>query len=120
MKKHMYRARRRMNHVVSELSHALLLAGSNEINMRLTREESGLRLHMESAFSPDHQRRMEHMAKLLQPKFRDPAVVEAYGELPGEDQYSEESELALVGQMEDASRVTVQTGRVEMDLFLAF
>ena len=49
-----------------------------------------------------------------------PAVVETYGELPGEDQYSEESELALVGQMVDASRVTVQSGRVEMELFLAF
>lgn len=120
MIKRMYRARRRMNYVISELSHALLLAGSREIDMRLTKEESGLRLRMESAFSPEHQRRMEHMAKLLQPKFRDPAVVEAYSELPGEDQYSEESELALVGQMVDASQVTVDSGQVRMDLFLAF
>ena len=120
MKKRMYRARRRMNHVVNELSHALLLAGSREIDMRLTKEDNGLRLHMESAFSPEHQRHMEHMANLLQPVFRDPAVVETDGELPGEAQSSEESELALVGQMVDASRVSVQPGRVEMELFLAF
>ncbi|MDE7218771.1 MAG: hypothetical protein K2O45_04010 [Oscillospiraceae bacterium] len=120
MKKRMYRARRRMNHVVSELSHALLLAGGREIDLRLTREEDGLHLHLEGDFSPEHQRSMEHMAKLLQPRFRDPALVETYGELTGEDQYTEEGELALVGQMVDRSAVTVEPGRVRMDLFLAF
>ena len=120
MRKRMYRARRRMNHVVSELSHALLLAGGKEINLRLTREEDGLRLHLEGDFSPKHQRGMEHMANLLQPKFRDPALVETYGELTGEELYTDECELALVGQMLDESKVTVEPGRVRMDLFLAF
>ncbi|MCI9431232.1 MAG: hypothetical protein K2P15_01855 [Oscillospiraceae bacterium] len=120
MKRRMYRARRRMNHVISELSHALLLAGGREIDLRLVREDDGLRLHLEGDFTPEHQRSMEHMAKLLQPLVRDPALVETYGELPGEDQYSEESELSLVGQMVDRSAVTVEPGRVRMDLFLAY
>ena len=50
MKKRMYRARRRMNHVISELSHVLLMAGGQEISLRLTREENGLRLHLEGDF----------------------------------------------------------------------
>ena len=58
--------------------------------------------------------------RLAEGEGRDPALVETYGELPGEDQYSEESELALVGQMVDESRVVVETGRVRMNLFLAF
>ena len=99
MRKHMYRARRRMNHVVSELSHALLLAGGSEIDMRLIREEGGLRLYLEGNFDPEHQRGMERVARLLQPAVRDPA---------------------LVGQMVDESRVVVETGRVRMNLFLAF
>ena len=120
MKKRMYRARRRMNHVVTELSHVLLMAGGREINLHLTREEEGLHLHLEGDFSPEHQHGMEHMSKLLQPKVRDPALVETYGELTGEDQYTDESELALVGQMVARSSVTVEPGRVRMDLFLAF
>ena len=48
------------------------------------------------------------------------ALVETYGELTGEDQYTDENELALVGQMVDESRVVVETGRVRMNLFLAF
>lgn len=120
MRKHMYRARRRMNHVVSELSHALLLAGGREIDLHLSREENGLRLRLEGDFSPEHQRGMEHMARLLQPAIRDPALVETYGELTGEDQYTEESELALVGQMVDESHVVVEPGRVRMNLYLAF
>ena len=46
--------------------------------------------------------------------------METYGELTGEDQYTDENELALVGQMVDESRVVVETGRVRMNLFLAF
>ena len=120
MRQHMYRARRRMNHGVSELSHALLLAGGSEIDMRLIREEGGLRLYLEGDFDPEHQRGMERVARLLQPAVRDPALVETYGELTGEDQYTDENELALVGQMVDESRVVVETGRVRMNLFLAF
>ena len=94
MKKRMYRTRRRMNHVVSELSHALLLAGGREIDLHLSREEEGLRLRVEGDFSPEHQ--------------------------SGEDQYTDESEMALVGQMVDESKIVVEPGRVRMNLFLAF
>lgn len=120
MKKRIYRARRRMNRMISELSHILLMSGGQEINMKLTREETGLRLRLEGDFSPDHQREMERMAKLLQPLVRDPALVETYGELTGEEQYSDEGEIALVGHMLDESRVSVDQGRVRMNLFLAF
>ena len=120
MKRRMYRARRRMNHVISELSHVLLMAGGQEINLRLNREEDGLRLHLDGYFHPEHQRAMERMAALLQPVVRDPALVETYGELTGEDQYTDEGEISLVGQMLDASSVTVEPGRVKMNLYLAF
>lgn len=120
MKKRMYRARRRMNRVLSELSHAMLMAGGQEIDLRLTREEAGLRLRLEGDFQPEHQEEMERMAKLLQPLVRDPALVETYGELTGEDQYIEQGEIALVGQMLDESRVVVEPGRVKMNLYLAY
>ena len=120
MKKRMHMARRRMNHIISELNHALLLAGGREIDLRLVREDDGLRLRLEGDFSPEHQRSMEHMAKLLQPLVRDPALVETYGELTGEDQYTEQGEIALVGQMLDESRVVVEPGRVKMELYLAY
>lgn len=120
MKKRMYRARRRMNRVISELSHALLMAGGQEIILRLNREENGLRLRLEGDFDPENQHTMERMAKLLQPLVRDPALVETYDELTGEDQYTEEGEIALVGQMLDESKVTVTAGRVKMNLYLAY
>lgn len=112
--------RRRMNHIISELSNALLLAGGRQIDLHLLREENGLRLRIEGDFSPEHQRGMEHMARLLQPRVRDLALVETYWELAGGDQYTSESELALVGQMLDASVVEVTEGHVKMDLYLAF
>lgn len=120
MKRRMYRARRRMNHVISELSHVLLQAGSREIHMDLIREENGLRLRLEGTYDAGHHPEMEHMAHLLQPKVRDPALVETYWELTGEDQYTEESEMSLVGQMVDGSKVKVENGQVWIDLFLAF
>lgn len=112
--------RRRMNHIISELSNALLLAGGRQIDLHLLREENGLRLRIEGDFSPDHQRGMEQMARLLQPRVRDPALAETYWELAGGDQYTSESELSLVGQMLDAAAVEVTEGRVRMDLYLAF
>ena len=120
MKRRMYRARRRMNHVISELSHVLLQAGSREIHMDLIREDNGLRLRLEGVYEEENQTKMEHMALLLQPKFRDPALVETYWELTGEDQYTEESEMSLVGQMVDESAVRLENGRVWIELFLAF
>lgn len=120
MKKRMHMARRRMNHVVSELNHAMLLAGCRELNLRLVREEEGLRLHIRGGFAPENRAMVERMAALLQPAVRDPALVETYGELTGEDQYTEQGEIALVGQMLDESRVVVEPGRVKMELYLAY
>ena len=120
MKRRIYRARRRMNQVLSELSHAMLMVGGREIHMHLSREEAGLRLRLEGDFQPEHQEDMERMAGLLQPLVRDPALVETYGELTGEDQYTEQGEIALVGQMLDESSVVVSPGRVRMDLYLAY
>ena len=120
LKRRIHRTRRRMNRVMTELSHALLMAGGKDISLHLTREETGLRLRVEGDFLPEHQRTMERMAKLLQPDVRDPALVETYGELMGEEQYSSEGEIALVGHMLDESRVVVEPGRVKMDVYLAF
>lgn len=120
MKKRMHLARRRMNHILSELNHALLLAGCREIELRLIREEAGLRLRIRTEFAPENRQVMERMASLLQPAVRDPALVETYGELTGEDQYTEQGEIALVGQMLDESRVVVEPGRVKMELYLAY
>ena len=103
-------------HVASELSNALLLMGGRQIDLHLLREDNGLRLRIEGDFAPEHQREMERMARLLQPKVRDPALVETYWELAGGDQYTSESEMALVGQMLDE----VSEGRVQMNLYLAF
>lgn len=120
MKKRIYRARRRMNHVISELSHVLLMAGGRDIDLHLSREEGGLRLCLEGDFLPEHQQAMERMAKLLQPAVRDPALVKTYGELTGEDQYTDEGEIALVGHMLDESQITVEPGKVKMKLYVAF
>ena len=76
MKKRMHMARRRMNHIISELNHALLLAGCREIVLRLIREEAGLRLTIEAAVAPEALPGIERMASLLQPAVRNPALVE--------------------------------------------
>ena len=120
MKKRMHMARRRMNHIISELNHALLLAGCREIILRLIREEAGLRLTIEAAVAPEALPGIERMASLLQPAVRNPALVETYWELAGEDQYTSDSEMALVGQMLDGAEITVGEGQVEMSLYLAF
>ena len=44
MKKHMHMARRRMSHVIDELYTALFRAGGREVELRLVKEEAGLRL----------------------------------------------------------------------------
>lgn len=120
MKKRMNMARRRMNHVVSEINHVMLLAGSREMNLRLVREDEGLRLYIQTCFSPENQHTVERMAVLLQPAVRDPALVETYWELAGEDQYTSDSEMALVGQMLDEAKIEIGPGEVRMELYLAF
>lgn len=120
MKKRMNMARRRMNHIISELNHALLLAGCREILLRLIREETGLRLNIEAAVAPEALPVIERMASLLQPAVRNPALVETYWELAGEDQYTSDSEMALVGQMLDQAHVALENGQVHMNLYIAF
>lgn len=68
----------------------------------------------------ENQHHIQRMAELLQPAVRTPALVEEFWELAGGDQYTSESELALVGQIIDQAAVTVEETRVEMDLFISY
>jgi len=120
LKKHIHLARRRMSHVIDELYTALLRAGGKEVNIRLSKEEDGLRLFVTGDYSPEHRHEMERMAEMLQPAVRDMGLVEAFWELAGGDQYTSDSELALVGQIVDGAEVTVGESTVEMELYLSF
>lgn len=119
-KKHIHMARRRMSHVIDELYTVLLRAGGKEVDLRLVKEEDGLRLFVKGDYSPEHRHEMDRMAEMLQPKVRDLGMVEAYWELAGGDQYTSDSELALVGQIIDAAQVTIGEDTVEMELYLSF
>ena len=118
--KHMHMARRKMSHVIDELYTSFFRAGGKEVDLRLIRENDGLRLLVSGDYAPESQHMMERMAEMLQPELRNPALVEAYWELAGGDQYTSDSELNLVGQMLDEAKVTLGENRVEMDLFLSF
>ena len=120
VKKHIHMARRRMSHVIDELYTALFRAGGREVDLRLAKEEDGLRLFVKGDFSPEHRHDMERMAEILQPEVRDMGLVEAFWELAGGDQYSSDSELALVGQIIDDAKVTVGESSVQMELYLSF
>ena len=119
-KKHIHLARRRMSHVIDELYTALFRAGGREVDMRLVKEEDGLRLFVRGDYSAEHRHEMERMAEMLRPKFRDMGMVEAYWELAGGDQYTTDSELNLVGQIIDDARITLGENMVEMELYLSF
>lgn len=118
--KHMHMARRKMSHVIDELYTSFFRAGGREVDMHLIRENDGLRLLVTGDYAPENQHMVERMAEMLQPELRNPALVEAYWELAGGDQYTSDSELNLVGQMLDEAKVTLGENRVEMDLFLSF
>ena len=123
MKKHHTHAqmvRRKMSHVIDELYTAFFRAGGKEVDLHLFREQDGLRLLVEGDYSLEHQHMMETMKKMLQPELRNPALVEAYWELAGGDQYTSDSEMNLVGQMLDSAEVEIHDGKVKMDLFMAF
>lgn len=120
MKKRMSVARRKMSHVIDELYTALFRAGGREVDLRLIKEEEGLRLLVRGDFAPENQRLMERTAEMLQPAVRSQALVETYWELAGGDQYTSDSELSLVGQMLDEAHVEVESGRVRMELYLSF
>ena len=120
LKKHIHLARRRMSHVIDELYTALFRAGGREVDIRLVKEEDGLRLFVKGDFTPEHHRDMERMAEMLQPEVRDMGMVEAFWELAGGDQYTSDSELALVGQIIDGAKVSVGESAVEMELYMSF
>lgn len=119
-KKHIHMARRRMSHVIDELYTALFRAGGKEVDLRLSKEEDGLRLFVKGDYAPEHRHEMERMAEMLQPQVRDMGMVEAYWELAGGDQYTSDSELALVGQIIDGARVALRENEVEMELYISF
>lgn len=120
MKRNMHMARRKMSRVIDELYTALFRAGGGEVELRLVKEEAGLRLYVSGDYAPENRRLMERMAEMLQPAVRNPALVETYWELAGGDQYTSDSELSLVGQMLDGAKVRLAGDRVEMELYLAF
>lgn len=120
LKKHIHLARRRMSHVIDELYTALFRAGGKEVDIRLLKEESGLRLFVKGDYSLEHRHDMDRMAEMLQPEVRDMGMVEAFWELAGGDQYTSDSELALVGQIIDSAKVTVTENCVDMELYLSF
>lgn len=113
-------ARRKMSHVIDELYAAMFRLGAKEVDLHLSKEERGLRLRVSSDYAPEHRHGVERMAEMLQPELRNPALVEAYWELAGGEQYTSDSEMNLVGQMLDQARVEIGEQRVEMELFLAF
>lgn len=119
-KKHIHLARRRMSHVIDELYTALFRAGGKEVDLRLAKEEDGLRLFVKGDYSPEHRHEMERMAEMLQPAVRDMGMVEAFWELAGGDQYTSDSELTLVGQIIDSAKVTVRESSIEMELYISF
>lgn len=121
MKKHKHHnlARRKMSRILDEIYTALLHYGSREIAMRVIKEDEGLHLFVCSDFSAEHLQDIERMSELLQPAMRSDAMVEEYWELAGEDQYSAEGELSLVGQMADAAELCIDGNRVEIKLFVA-
>lgn len=112
--------RRKMSHVIDEVYTALFLAGGREVELRLRKEAEGLRLLVQGDFDPDKRLVMERMGQLLCPKVRDHALVEAYWELAGGDQYTSDSELALVGQMVDEAQVQVGEAQVKIELYIRF
>ncbi len=120
MKKRMHRARMKMSCVIDELYTALFQAGGRKVELLLTKEDGGLRLHVRGDFPPENRPALARMAEILQPAVRNPALVESYWELAGGDRYTSDSELSLVGQMLDEARVELGEDRVEMELYLSF
>lgn len=118
--KHLHMARRKMSHVIDELYTALLRCGGECVELTIRREEEGLRLLVRGDFSQEHQRDIQGMADILQPKVRNSALVQEFWELAGGDQYTSDSELALVGQMVDEARVQVGESQVALELFVRF
>ncbi len=118
--KHLHMARRKMCHAIDELYTLLLRAGGEAVDLRIRREAEGLRLLVKGDFSPEHQTELERLEAVLCPPVRDPALVEEFWELAGGDQYTNDSELALVGQMVDEAQVRVEEGQATIELYIRF
>lgn len=118
--KHLHLARRKMGHIIDELYTALLHYGSGEVNLRIVREAEGLRLHVASDFNPEYTDEIRRMGELLQPAVRSEAMVEMYWELAGEDQYTGESEMSLVGQMADEAELVIDGSNVNITIFVCY
>jgi len=109
-----------MGHIIDEIYNALLHYGSEDVDLRIRRLETGLCLSVESDYSPEHTDHVRRMKELLNPVVRSPAMVEEYWELAGEDQYNSDSEMALVGQMSDKTTVEISGNRVHIEMFVSF
>lgn len=118
--KNLHMARRKMSHVIDELYTALLRYGGDRVELTICREEDGLRLLARGDFDQEHRRHIQSMADILQPAVRNSALVQEFWELAGGDQYTSDSELALVGQMVDEARVAVEENHVELELLVRF
>ena len=118
--KHLHLARRKMGHILDEIYTALLHYGSEEVDLKILRESEGLRMFVKADFHDEYREEIERMGELLQPAVRSPAMVEEYWELAGEDRYSSESEMALVGQMADQANLIIEGSQVNIELFVAY
>ena len=118
--KHLHLARRKMCRVIDELYTLLLRSGGEAVDLHIRREREGLQLLAEGDFAPEHRCEMEHLAEILQPAVRNVALVEEFWELAGGDQYTSDSELALVGQMVDEARVQVGEAQVRIEVNIRF
>lgn len=118
--KHLYLARRKMSHVIDEIYTSLLHYGSDDVQLRIVREAQGLRLFVQADFNPAHRDDVERMDELLHPAIRSDAMVEMYWELAGEDQYTSDSEMSLVGQMVDKATMSIAGENVNIELFIAY
>ena len=118
--RHLHTARRKMCRAVDELYTLLLRSGGTAVDLHIRRESEGLRLLAEGDFAPEHRGEMESLERMLQPAVRNAALVEEFWELAGGDQYTSDSELALVGQMADEVRVQIGESRAEIELYIRF
>lgn len=118
--KHLHLARRKMGHIIDELYTALLHYGSEEVSLRILRQKDGLKLLVDGDFNPDYREKILRMGKLLNPEVRSPAMVEMYWELAGEDLYTSDSELSLVGQMADEASLAIDGEKVHIELLVRY
>ena len=120
MQNQLHQARRKMSHVIDEIYTALLRSGSQEVTLRIRREEGGLRLLASADFAPEHRGELVRMGEILQPAVRSSAMVEEFWALAGGDQYTSDSELALVGQMVSEVDFRLAETRLELSLIVPF